>query len=583
MNGYDEAVAALRENEEQWKAFESRGNCVVLAGPGSGKTRTLTTKMARLLREIRAPRGVACVTYSTECARELRRRLDGIGVEESDRAFVGTLHAFCLRHILGVFGPIAGHALSDHLRIAKESQRLEALSVAMRDVRAGGDPERLLRDIDLLRKTNLDRTPSTEWDPNGAIERLCVAYESRLREKELLDFDAIVLDSLNLVETNAWLRKALRAKFPVLVIDEYQDLGVALHRLVYALCFDAGVRLFAVGDADQSIYGFTGARPELLQELSGREDVETIRLRLNYRSGDRLVHAASSVLEEPREYVSTRGDIGDIHFHGYNDLDAQVEALVSDLLPDILTRVDAGDIVILYPTRNEASRIETALAAAGFEYVRLGRDAAYPRTPLTRLLEEVAEWCASGWRTGKPRISRLVGRWIALLRVLELQERRAEVRKLIRFLFNNRNAAASARSWLETLDVEVVQRGECREQLAAVGELESFEKLLSAAAENGPLAHFTVRNLAGQAGSSTHINLMTLHSSKGCEFPAVIIAGADEGRLPSSYATTSAAIREARRLFYVGVSRAKDEVHLISSTSHVSRFVEELRRAVEND
>jgi superfamily I DNA/RNA helicase len=582
MNAYDQAVAALRENDEQWQAFESSGHCVVLAGPGSGKTRTLTTKMARLLREIRSPRGVACVTYSTECARELRRRLDALGVEESDRAFVGTLHGFCLRHILGVFGHVAGHALADQLRVAKESQRLAAMSAAMKDVHAGGVPERLLNDVDKLRKTRIDRTPEKGWDPAAPLERLCVAYEGRMREQALLDFDMIVLDSLELVERNAWLRKALRARFPVLVIDEYQDLGIALHRLVDALCFGAGVRLFAVGDADQSIYGFTGAKPELLQEVAARDEVETIRLRLNYRSGNRLVQAASSVLQEPREYVSTRGDIGDIHFHTYRDFDSQVEALVSDVLPDILGRVDAGDVVILYPTRNEASAVETALADAGYEYVRLGRDAAYPRTPLTRLIEELAEWCVVGWKTGKPRVSRLISRWISLLRVLEPQERRAEVRRLIRFLFDHRDEAATARAWLDAMNDSVIAHGQCRAHLETVGELENFEKLRNAATD-GPLAAFTVRNLAGQAGSPTHVNLMTLHSSKGCEFRAVIIVGGDEGRLPSGYATAPGAIREARRLFYVGVSRAEDEVHLFSSVSQESRFVKELRISIDGE
>src|SRR5262245_6159953 len=95
------AAEALRKNEGQWKAYESEGNCVILAGPGSGKTKTLTVKLARMLAEdVRPPRGIACITYNNQCARELRRRLAALGVEDGRRAAIGTLHSFCLQHVV---------------------------------------------------------------------------------------------------------------------------------------------------------------------------------------------------------------------------------------------------------------------------------------------------------------------------------------------------------------------------------------------------------------------------------------------------------------------------------------------------
>src|SRR6266567_3275268 len=98
---YRVAAQELRRNREQWQAYESKGHCVVLAGPGSGKTKTLTIKMARMLAEdVKAPRGIACITYSNECARELRRRLQDLGVEEDDRVFIGTIHSFSLKNIV---------------------------------------------------------------------------------------------------------------------------------------------------------------------------------------------------------------------------------------------------------------------------------------------------------------------------------------------------------------------------------------------------------------------------------------------------------------------------------------------------
>ena len=109
---YTDAALALKDNPGQWEAYESTGSCVVQAGPGSGKTRTLTIKLARMLAEdIAEPRGAACVTYNSECARELQSRLDRLGVPESQRVFVGTLHSFCLRHIIVPFGHLATRPL----------------------------------------------------------------------------------------------------------------------------------------------------------------------------------------------------------------------------------------------------------------------------------------------------------------------------------------------------------------------------------------------------------------------------------------------------------------------------------------
>src|ERR1700729_3056606 len=103
------AAEDLRENEEQWHAYDSQGHCVVLAGPGSGKTKTLTTKLARMLAEdVAPPRGIACITFNSECAGELKRRLERLGVRESQYVFIGTIHAFCLKHVVLPYARLAG-------------------------------------------------------------------------------------------------------------------------------------------------------------------------------------------------------------------------------------------------------------------------------------------------------------------------------------------------------------------------------------------------------------------------------------------------------------------------------------------
>jgi superfamily I DNA/RNA helicase len=137
---YLRAAADLRENEGQWAAYESTGHCVILAGPGSGKTKTLTIKLARVLAEdVEAPRGVACITYNNECARELETRLDQLGVEPGSRVFIGTVHSFSLTQIVLPYAKTASLGLPNDFRVATTREQKAALEDAYHDVIGGPD------------------------------------------------------------------------------------------------------------------------------------------------------------------------------------------------------------------------------------------------------------------------------------------------------------------------------------------------------------------------------------------------------------------------------------------------------------
>ena len=372
------AAEGLRRNPEQWDAYNSQGNCVVLAGPGSGKTKTLTIKLARLLGEdVEEPRGVACITYNNECARELERRLDALGIAPGRRIFIGTVHSFSLTQIILPYATCAGLALPDDFRVANQEEQRGALERAyVREINGPDDPHRVWRLVmDCYRRSILNRD-SEQWrDQDPVTARLVEAYEDELRTRNLIDFDDMPLLALRALKHNEWLRRAILAKYPVLVIDEYQDLGRALHAMVMGLCFRTGIRLFAVGDADQSIYGFTGADPRLLQHLSERDDVETIRLRFNYRCGSRIVIASQYALGEDRDYQAPEGaEEGTIYFYPLEgNYEAQAEYLFTTILPEAFARLPDlthGQVAILYPAANIGDAVAEAARRHGSDFIR---------------------------------------------------------------------------------------------------------------------------------------------------------------------------------------------------------------------
>ena len=567
---YCNAVEELQDNPGQWRAYNAQRHCVVLAGPGSGKTKTLTVKIAKLLIEsVREPRGLACITYNAECARELVTRLDRIGVTRADHIFIGTVHSFCLKRVLIPYVALSGINLSLDFRVAQPSEQAALFGRAVEmTISADEPPARWRTRADEYRRTHLDRN-SAEWREDEQLASLVTTYEHLLRRCGMIDFDDMVLLGLRLVESQRWVRTALHAKFPFIIVDEYQDLGVPLHRIVRSLCFRAGSRLFAVGDPDQSIYGFNGARPELLRRLADSPCVESIRLPFNYRSGPTIVRASEVALGEARGYEARGVGRGTVDVHerrgGLRD---QAQYICGQLIPNAIERVEGlriGDVAVLYLDKNDGNVIAGIASEFGFPTIRIDSGAPYARTPMTRWLEDCAAWCRGGWRTGAPRLSSLLATWASIMRIPVSSDSRWHHHKvcLVRFLLSHRNGELPLRDWLTSfcqnclgtvLDSDTTLRDE-RDALASVTEASRFD---------GAIGAWNVHLFGGQGGSPDHLNLITLHSAKGLEFRVVVMMGMEQGRIPR-WDSSEQKKREERRLFYVGVSRAKDEVHLTYS------------------
>jgi ATP-dependent DNA helicase Rep/DNA helicase-2/ATP-dependent DNA helicase PcrA len=582
---YIEAAEELRPNKEQWRAYESAGNCVVLAGPGSGKTKVITIKIARLLDEhVRRPQRLGCITYSNTCVSELVARLRKLGVADDERLLISTVHSFCLTELVVPFAKLAGVEIPDPFTVASPAKSRQVFEEAYGQTLGGKPPGWFRIEFEKVRRSIPDRDSSAWKNWPGRETEVVEVYEDLLLNKYgLIDFDGLVLSGLKLVEEHEFVRRCVVAKFPVLVIDEYQDLGVPLHRIVVGLLSKAGVRIVAVGDPDQSIYGFTGAQPGLLRELAARPDVENVVLKLNYRCADQIIAASKSLLSDPGDFKSHDGRKGDIFiYETERDVKGQALYALNTVLPELLDKNKQwklGDIAVLYWSFNEGTAVAKAADALELRYFRADSGAPVKRSRLIEWLTEAAKWCAGGWSSGTVSLGHLLKSWRLMRRSLNREAAVLAARaQLIKTLFAHRDGNIPLHVWLLTLQKNAL--GDIfAEEPGLVDEKDNFDALLSAS-KDGALKDYSVEVFGNQGRSPEQINLMNLHNCKGLEFETVFIVGLEEGVFPSNRDNTQEKVEEKMRLFYVGITRAKSIVHLMYGLNP-SPFISIVREATE--
>ncbi|MCY4651793.1 MAG: ATP-dependent helicase [Dehalococcoidia bacterium] len=567
-------------NSKQKEAYDYDGDCVVLAGPGSGKTRVLVSKVARLFTQrANGPRGVACVTFNNEAVREMRKRLGELGLKPSKRLFVGTVHSFCLSCVVAPFGSLFREDLVGKVTIAGARQREGALQGALDSLGIRDRPVNWRTNLDRFRRTHPIRDGGA-WDQNLQMVQLTQRYEEILHQQGVLDFDDMVLIALDLIRRHEFVRSAIEARFPFLVVDEYQDLGYPLHLIVRLLMEHTNIEVFAVGDPDQSIYGFTGADPSYLRGLAQDAAVNTVELEMNYRSAQRIIDGAQIALapEEPRNYRSTREGVnGQLFFlECPNGLDEQAQLIANRIIPALRRRnIPMDQIAILYIDRWDQSVLSRALDDEGIQYAG-ERDQRYPRTPFTRWLEDIAIWCSlfPNTQTG-PGFSELLNWYLRLRADAGISVNPEDLATRSEFFDTLRHLAIpdiDLVDWLEQLDSSLDIK-ECLGSINFDGDdLVNWNDIKRSCQEDGSLYGYKLDDFARGGGRSDTVTLTTLHSSKGLEYEVVIMPGLEEGRLPGYRAKSPEALAEARRVFYVGMTRAKDTVFLMYSGWYETRF-----------
>ncbi|RIV29818.1 ATP-dependent helicase [Micromonospora radicis] len=584
----------------QRRAVLQDGSLVVLAGPGSGKTRTLVARVGYLLAVTSEHRGVAAITYTDAAATELVARLKGLGYVGNRRLASRTVHSFCRQHILRPYGHLVGAPQLADLRVLGRAEVVRLWTDAMV---AAGLPAEYNREQHTLAKIRrlLAAEQSVAGYQAGHIKAVH-GYEKALRQANAIDFDAMTSWALVIMRKSQTAGELLVARFPNVVIDEYQDLGPVLHALVQEL-MSAGVKITAVGDPDQTLFGYQGADPSYLLELPKLIGREAIRLALNYRSGSAIVAAARGALGEDRGYHHNpeRADPGIIDIQPVQGgLDAHARHTAEAAASLIANGVRPEGIAILYPGQTELHRlIEQELTQQGINF-DAERGRRVPDSPVSALVGGCAARRLSGPLPGPAQDDHGDRRPISTAR--ELAAQLGQLRSTRGLSTPEETVRSLARLLIPVLDAPDRPGredacgpflGELLRALDAAAltantddqrDVEAYQILTEEAS-----CRMSMAELAGGRAPG-HVALTTYHSAKGREFAAVILPGLIDGLIPfyrrDSQPTTTE-LANARQAFYVAFTRAADAVILLPGstfrhynqvrTTKWSRFIDDIQ------
>ncbi|MCX7800014.1 MAG: UvrD-helicase domain-containing protein [Fimbriimonadales bacterium] len=605
------ALEAL--NPEQLEAVTLPGGPIlVFAGAGSGKTRVITYRIARLIGDGVPPSRILAVTFTNKAANEMRERVEAL-IGSTARMWLGTFHGLCSRLLrregqaIGLHPEFVIYDDGDQLGLVREilrKKRIDEKSLTPRSV---------LSEISRAKERLLSPERYAEGAA-GFFERMVAEiypqYEELLRKARALDFDDLLLWSLRLLRERADVRERYQERFLHILVDEYQDVNRAQYEIVRTLA-ERHRNVCVVGDDDQSIYAWRGADVSIiLQFANDYPDARVIKLQQNYRSTKRILRAAHEVIRRNRgradkQLWTANGEGAPIVL-----LEAGTERdeamMVADAIQrDVRTgRRRYGDFGVLYRTNAQSRVLEEAFLSMNIPHVLVGGMRFYERKEVKDLIAYLRVVLNSGDDAAFRRIVNVPARGVgsqtmdslerfAAERSLPLAEAMRSADFLGALQGKTRNAlhrldgalqearnlvpdgpvAPILKRLLESTGYMEALKQEGSED--AIGRLENLQELVNVAseydrtAEEPSLSGFLdnvslVSDIdAAQTGGNA-VTLMTLHSAKGLEFPVVFLVGMEEGVFPHSRSMNSdRELEEERRLCYVGMTRAREELYLL--------------------
>ncbi|MEJ8734891.1 MULTISPECIES: DNA helicase PcrA [Mediterraneibacter] len=639
MSIYDSLNTPQRE-----AVFHTEGPLLILAGAGSGKTRVLTHRIAYLIEEKGInPWNILAITFTNKAAGEMRERVDQLVGFGSESIWVSTFHSMCVR-ILRRYIDRLGYDTKFTIYDTDDQKTLMKEVCKLADIDTKVYKERALLGTVSSAKNELISPEEFELNAGGDFGRQKIAkvyreYEKQLRANNALDFDDLLVKTVQLFQTQPDVLAYYQERFRYIMVDEYQDTNTVQFKLV-SLLAQKYKNLCVVGDDDQSIYKFRGANiKNILNFEQEFPDTKVIKLEQNYRSTGNILNAANAVIKnncgrKEKTLWTENGDGAKIALRQFDTAYDEADFIAEDIEKNIREGGAYNDHAILYRTNAQSRLFEERFVAANIPYKIVGGINFYARREIKDLLAYLKTIDNGQDDLAVRRIINVPKRGIGLTTINRVQESAAErgigfyealqgldlipniargAAKLDSFValieyFKGRAQTESISDliqevlektgYMESLEAEAKSEDEAHDRKENIEELlskvaayeESCEDIEEKASLSGFLEEVAlVADIDSLDEDQEYVVLMTLHSAKGLEFPNVYMAGMEDGLFPG-YMTISSGepeeLEEERRLCYVGMTRAEQKltvscarmrmVHGETQYNRMSRFLKEI-------
>lgn len=606
----------MQFNKAQIQAIQhNKGPCMVVAGPGSGKTTVLTHRVRYLIDRCGVkPSDILVITFTKAAAEQMKFKFKGLSEGRSSAVTFGTFHAVFFTILKAAYNYSARCIITPQVQHEFVKDQIHRLELEYDDEKEAVDG--VLSEISRVKgeAVNIDEYES-RCIPPQSFRIIYMAYDDMLVRKHLIDFDDMIVQCRELLMQREDYRRAWQNKYKYILIDEFQDINKAQFDVVRILA-DEYRNLFVVGDDDQSIYGFRGSAPQIMLDFNKYySDAVRIDMCINYRSTGNIVFASRAVAEENehRYYkdITTYNSQGDtVSVYEFNSLNDEKAFLVSEIRRLIDTGIAADDIAVLsrtnvignmYMSRLESDGIpccdysvvqdiyEHWISKDILTYIRIALGSR-ERIDFLRIINKPLRYISRSYITQPADIN-------ALKRGYEGNEQMSkQVEKLVSDISMIRSMSpfAAVNYIRKGVGYDEYIRNYIYEHKADKEELYNvLDELAHRASQymslsqwlDGIVEYIRQCDKDRQNNTADGVHMLTMHGSKGLEYKIVLVMDACEGIIPYNKSILDEQIEEERRLFYVAMTRAKEKLYLLypkqryNKDTTRSRFIEELLTA----